>query len=153
MKKTLIFTLLLSFTFWVKLLAQCDCMRIYTDSDYGFDEEKFEDRKHIERKFYKARFAGNQKKVVHFVIILKANKKYSFRTYDKRGEKTERIQIDILTVKRKFEQGNIDEEGKVKKEFSLYSSKEMLVYMELRVLEPEYSNCTCGYVVMTVENL
>lgn len=60
MKKILIFTFLLSSVFGFKLLAQCDCMRI--PSEYDFDEKEFENRKHIERKFYIARFAGDQKK-------------------------------------------------------------------------------------------
>ncbi len=146
MKK--IITLLFVFSFFCgfKIMAQCDCMSYYSN-------DIFTTKKGITQKNYKARFSGNPNKKIQFTIILEKNKKYTFETYDKKGRRTERIKVDILSPRREVIRNNIDLIGNVKEKFFLYPPEKSLVYMELSVLKPENSHCTCAYVVMFVDDL
>lgn len=146
MKKITILLFIFSLFYGFDAVAQCDCMSYHSAGDI------FSTKKGITQKNYQLTFRNN-KRVISFAIILEKNKKYTFETYDKKGKRTERIKVTIVNSKREFIRNNIDSLGNIKERFFLYPPEEAFVYMELSVLEPEYSNCTCAYVIMFIDDL
>lgn len=141
MKKKYLFFVIFCFFSITKLMAQCDCMVNLGDMIFPSEECKI--------KRYKARFEGNNNRIIEFGLLLKKNKRYVFETYDKYGKKTERVKVTITTVDKKPLIENIKRD-KIQDKFEFCTSENNLFFMEIRLIEPETPHCTCAYVIMFI---
>ncbi|WP_291725415.1 hypothetical protein [Bernardetia sp.] len=103
------------------------------------------------KKVYTITFREDTAKVIVFAMELKRKKRYVFKTYDKYGKKTERIKVDIKTVRREPLFENVID-GKVQEQIEFCPTEKNLFFMEVRLLAPKKPYCTCAYVIMFIED-
>lgn len=136
--------LLLLFCNVANVQAQCDCM-----TSQVVEEESF--MKDYERiKGFKATWTDDSTKTFSYTTILKKNRKYLWKIYNKKGNPNNRLKVELKNTKWEVLTSNINSRG-YSTEFQFIPQKKHLYILEINLVQPEYDYCNCGYVVLYVK--